>query len=630
VGEKGKRVMKIKLVKFIYLLLMAVLMASCQKDPVVIDEVKTTKNLVAPAGFSFDMTQLITVSIRLPSTVNYGNTNRIIEFWSENADGRPGTLIKTGSADNKGQYQVTFNVPLNTVKIFTNCFAGWRTIRLQGGVTENSDGVFTVDYNTGYGTAPPKLRQGILPGNSDFVTGFATALKTGVQNMVKNGDFSSASLSSLETWSSPIEKTGIWYATNEAITYGSLINEGGNSIARINSPQYCIGGFTQLIDAQPGQVVSFSGDIRGFDSQQDAYLYLVPRNQAGEYIEVFSFNMVNPGISWINGTIVGSMPEGTVSCQILFYKGSTGIVDFDNAVVHVNDLDSDRDGDGVLDWEDNYPDNPELAFDDFYPAKDKSGTYAFEDLWPSQGDYDFNDLIVDYHINRISNAHNQVVEIDILTQVRAIGGSLRNGFGMQIDLPTDAILGIKNTYEFNDDAIRWNENGTESGQKKSTFILFSNAYNVLNHAGDGSPGINTTLGFHYVLPSEKILRIYLKEPVQQESVGIEKFNPFIFRTTDRSHEIHLSGFEPTDLADISLFGTGADVSDISNGIYYQTKNGLPWAINVPVPFDYTIEKTDVVKGYPAFAKWVSSGGNEYKDWYLDIQGYRNWEYIYRW
>jgi len=588
------------------------------------------KDLVVPDGFNFNMIKSIPISILLPTTISYSSTNRIIEIWNENADGRPGTLIKTGSADNQGIYKESISVPVTTKKLFTNCFAGWRSINLQEAGLMQTEEAFTIDYNVGYSKTPPKPKQGIPGALVNGVKLNRNFLKVGIENVLKNGDFSVNNFGYLETWSSALEADGVWYATDEAKNDGSIISKEGNSFARINSEKYSVGGFTQLIQATSGQLVTFSGDTRGFDSQQDVYLFLVPRNQYGEFIDVFSFNLVNPGITWVNGTIVGYMPEGTVTCQVLFYKGSTGIVDFDNAVVRVNEMDSDLDGDGVLDWEDSYPDDPEKAFDDFYPAKDKPGTIAFEDLWPSQSDYDFNDIVLDYQINRITNAKNKIVEIDVITEVRAIGGSTRNGFGMQIYLSPDRIAGIKADFEFLDDAIKLNENGTEMGQKWATFIFFTDACKLLPHPGDGSPTINTTMGYHFVVPSEKKFRIFLKEPVDPEIVSFDKLNPFIFRADERSSEIHLRGFPPTDLVNPELFGTGNDASNPEAGIYYQTKNGLPWVINVPVQFEYTIEKAEILKGYLVFANWISSGGNDHEDWYLDKQGYRNWENIYRW
>jgi LruC domain-containing protein len=34
----------------------------------------------------------------------------------------------------------------------------------------------------------------------------------------------------------------------------------------------------------------------------------------------------------------------------------------------------------------------------FTPSKYGTGTIAFEDLWPSYGDYDFNDVALNYQV----------------------------------------------------------------------------------------------------------------------------------------------------------------------------------------------------------------------------------------
>lgn len=86
----------------------------------------------------------------------------------------------------------------------------------------------------------------------------------------------------------------------------------------------------------------------------------------------------------------------------------------------------------------------------------------------------------------------------------------RNQYGEFIDVFS---------YNLVNPGITW-VNGTEMGQKWATFIFFTDAYNLLSHPGDGSLGINTTLGYHYVIPSEKNLRIFLKEPVDPEKVNL--------------------------------------------------------------------------------------------------------------
>lgn len=58
---------------------------------------------------------------------------------------------------------------------------------------------------------------------------------------------------------------------------------------------------------------------------------------------------------------------------------------------------TDADNDGVPDALDAYPTDGERAFNSFYPNEVDFATYAFEDLWPAYGDYDFNDLVVNFN-----------------------------------------------------------------------------------------------------------------------------------------------------------------------------------------------------------------------------------------
>jgi hypothetical protein len=72
------------------------------------------------------------------------------------------------------------------------------------------------------------------------------------------------------------------------------------------------------------------------------------------------------------------------------------------------DTPTDTDGDGVSDVRDEYPTDPKRAFNNYYPSKNNTGTLAFEDLWPAKGDYDFNDLVVDYNFNQVTNGENKL------------------------------------------------------------------------------------------------------------------------------------------------------------------------------------------------------------------------------
>ena len=91
----------------------------------------------------------------------------------------------------------------------------------------------------------------------------------------------------------------------------------------------------------------------------------------------------------------------------------------------------DSDGDGVPDGTDDYPDDGDRAFDNYFFNEGSYGTLAFEDMWPSMGDYDFNDAVINYNFNQITNGDNDLVEINAEFKLMAHGAYFHNGFGFQ-------------------------------------------------------------------------------------------------------------------------------------------------------------------------------------------------------
>ena len=288
---------------------------------------------------------------------------------------------------------------------------------------------------------------------------------------------------------------------------------------------------------------------------------------------------------------------------------------------------TDSDGDGVPDDEDAYPYDPERAFNNFYPSGDYA-SLAFEDLWPGLGDYDFNDLVLDYQFEIVTSASNKVTEIYGNFVVRAIGASLFNGFGFQF--PNDNIQANDITvsgYDLQDGYITLNANGTEAGQEKTTIIVFDNAYNILQSSSGF--GVNVDPAYPYVEPDTVKITMVLTQGIYSlGDIDMINFNPFLIVDKIRGKEIHLADYPPTSLADASYFGTLHDDSDPGIGRYYKTENNLPWAINIIESFDYTIEKVEITYGYLKFYEWANSGGTSYPDWYKDEPGYRDNSKIY--
>jgi LruC domain-containing protein len=275
------------------------------------------------------------------------------------------------------------------------------------------------------------------------------------------------------------------------------------------------------------------------------------------------------------------------------------------------------DGDGVADEIDEYPNDASRASNSYYPSANTFGNLAFEDLWPAFGDYDFNDLVVDYRYQSVLNANNGVVDLTGTFVTKAIGGSLPSGFGIQLDVASNTVASVSGTQYF-ENLITTNSNGTEARQSNATVIVYDEASQVLINS-TGNSFVNTVSYNPSVAPVTNTVTISFNSPEDPANLGSAPYNPFIFVDQKRGREVHLPGEAPTDLADNTLFGTIDDNTSVG-GDAYKSSNNLPWALNIIGGFQYPEEKNDISATYSNFASWAQSGGASNANWYEDLQG----------
>jgi LruC domain-containing protein len=299
----------------------------------------------------------------------------------------------------------------------------------------------------------------------------------------------------------------------------------------------------------------------------------------------------------------------------VYYASVNPYTAIDEKQYKVIDKPVDTDGDGVTDVNDEYPNDPTRAYNNYYPAKGQTGTLAFEDLWPSKGDYDFNDMIVDYNYNQITNGANQVVAFNAELSLRAKGAHYTNAFGIQFNTNPENVKSITGQHITNG-YLNIGSNGTENNQSKAVVIVYDNAYDLLKT-------YNTIIGQTYYTPKTIKLNIEFSSPIDPIVFGTAPYNPFIIIDKNRGKEVHLPTLPPTDLADKNLLGTKDDNSNIALGKYYMSDKYLPWAINIPITFDYPAENEDITKAFLNFNKWAESNGATNTDWYVNKAGYRD-------
>lgn len=229
---------------------------------------------------------------------------------------------------------------------------------------------------------------------------------------------------------------------------------------------------------------------------------------------------------------------------------------------------------------------------------------AFEDLWPSTGDYDFNDIVVKYRLDFTANQDNQITECVANITINALGGSLRNGVALQF------LKANKTRYS---GKLYTNVEGTLAGIDpidQSVVILDENVidnlpyyYNNMGEGNDREP--ITTVTTITLDPSANVQVTDLIPDV------------FIFRSSERGLEMHMPYMPPSGAATLSHFNTFEDASEKKG--YYKTTDKFPWAIEVTGSnvFYHPKSKVSIIDAYPDFSKWVRSNGNNSSDWYTN-------------
>lgn len=285
------------------------------------------------------------------------------------------------------------------------------------------------------------------------------------------------------------------------------------------------------------------------------------------------------------------------------------------AITPLAPVSPDSDGDGITDDLDAFPLDPERAGRRFTPNGAGYGFLAFEDLWPKKGDFDMNDLVVAYRVIETLNARNEITDLKVLYEIRARGAGADNGFGLHLPgLSRDAIDPARTTLTLGDKAPV--ALPLEAGQSEAVFILTTNV-NPLTNTGLAFPCsmFNTVTKCPRSAPVPLVAEIHFRQPLTRAQLGEAPFNPFIYRTSKRGLEVHLVDHPPTAKADLKLFGTLDDRSDLAAGRTYRTVDDQPWALDVPETWRHPTEWNSITKAYPEFGIWALSAGARASNWY---------------
>jgi len=253
---------------------------------------------------------------------------------------------------------------------------------------------------------------------------------------------------------------------------------------------------------------------------------------------------------------------------------------------------------------------------------------AFEDRWPEQGDYDMNDVVILQNSSLLLTQSFEVKQIEFHGELKAMGASYHNGFAIQLDniLPSNV---DSNLVRFEINGVLQDTNVIEADTE---FLVIKITEDLRDHVqltaecdyykSEQNCGNGSQMTFNVTVP--------FITPIALANFPEAPYNPFVFAQDGTYHgdlffhpgrglEIHLKNKMPTSKADLSLFGMADDATQISNGYYYQTSSGMPWALAISAgseeEWKHPLEMVDIIHAYPDFQNFVESNGNSATLWF---------------
>lgn len=124
--------------------------------------------------------------------------------------------------------------------------------------------------------------------------------------------------------------------------------------------------------------------------------------------------------------------------------------------------------------------DPERTITSVYPSANGTATMAFEDRWPLMGDYDFNDVVLQYQVTELLNTQRQVKKITYDYTVQAMGAAYSNGIALSLpNVQNDNVESV--TLTKNNNPVE--HTTVESGDDVLTMIITPNLHEDLSDLG---------------------------------------------------------------------------------------------------------------------------------------------------
>ena len=255
--------------------------------------------------------------------------------------------------------------------------------------------------------------------------------------------------------------------------------------------------------------------------------------------------------------------------------------------------------------------NAVIADEFSYPARGQFAFLLYEDQFPLEGDFDFNDAVVAVNVTGTFDV-NGITELQYLFEVSAVGAGGVDS-GLALHLPVPAGTASQATLYPDGDRAGGMPLRTWANETEAVITVYDDVRDLF----DGVDGfINTDPSLPHLDPRRDLVEIRFTEPIPVADLmpGGAPYDLFFFRTHDASHQVHLPQYPGTDQMDGSLFNTGDDAS--TGDRHFVTSQGIPWLLLVPDQSVWPIEGARVDSVFPSLLQFVQTGAPT--DWYRNF------------
>lgn len=261
----------------------------------------------------------------------------------------------------------------------------------------------------------------------------------------------------------------------------------------------------------------------------------------------------------------------------------------------------------------------------YFPAKNKYATLMFEDLFPSKGDMDMNDVVIGLNIEYLLDNQGRVLGIRFKVEPRALGSSY-NLIGLAACLRGKPHVNIVEQIvhsstpslaplfaSSNGGSTYFPEDGITSSQ---VIPLTGNLRSHIDNDTDLFLNVRNIDAYSPVERFTVTAEVFANQKTHYsnftflDSLKDGKINLDIFAVFDtRGKEVHFKGQLPTNKFTIQYFMSTRPKMDFS------TVDNWVWAVLSPKSIRHPLEFVKIYNAYPNFKTWAEAGGEVGVDWY---------------